>query len=361
MFSRKKNGVIEMADLRADQRPISRRTSGAPRTVFNVLTGLDEDLRTGQGKTFVPIPSGLSQLDHVLGGGIRAGDLVLIGGSPGVGKTIVTLQMARNMALAGHTSIFACYEHEESALLGRLLALELGEMPSSGEYDENIDLMRTGLQDIASGSSRSLADVLQGEGNIARAYDHVESYGNRMWLVRASGEHTTIEKLEEMVRDRLRENPDGNVVLFVDYLQKVAVHPEPPVEAEKITQVTEALKDIALALKIPIVCVVAADKEGLQSRRLRLHHLRGSSALMYECDVAIILNDKFNTVSKVHLAYDPVRAETFKDWVVFTVEKNRGGPNLLDLEFRKDFLHFRFDPEGGLVQEKLVDERIYSE
>ena len=82
---------------------------------------------------------------------------------------------------------------------------------------------------------------------------------------------------------------------------------------------------------------------------------------MYECDVALILNDKFNTVSKVHLAYDPVRAETFRDWVVFTVEKNRGGPNLMDLEFRKDFLHFRFHPEGGMVAEKLIDERVYSE
>ena len=75
----------------------------------------------------------------------------------------------------------------------------------------------------------------------------------------------------------------------------------------------------------------------------------------------MILNDKFNTVSKVHLAYDPVRAETFRDYVVFTIEKNRGGPNLLDLEFKKDFLHFRFEPEGGLVAEKLVDERVYSE
>jgi hypothetical protein len=40
-----------------------------------------------------------------------------------------------------------------------------------------------------------------------------------------------------------------------------------------------------------------------------------------------------------------------------SIEKNRGGPNLIDLEFRKDFRHFRFDPDGGIVSEKLVDER----
>jgi replicative DNA helicase len=278
-----------------------------------------------------------------------------------VGKTIVTLQWARNIALQGGTVIYACYEHEEQALLGRLLALEMGELPHSTDYDTELDQMRLGIQEIAAGSNRSLSDVLQGEGAVARAYEHIESYGTRLWLVRASSAHTTVDKLEQMVRERQQEDPGGTLVLVVDYLQKVAMHPEPDVESEKITRVTESLKDMALTYKIPILSVVAADKEGLQSRRLRLHHLRGSSALMYECDVAVILNDKFNTVSKVHLAYDPVRAETFRDWVIFTVEKNRGGPNLLDLEFRKDFLHFRFEPEGGLVAEKLVDERLYSE
>jgi replicative DNA helicase len=351
-----------MSETKADARTAARRTAGTPRSVFSVLTGLDEDLKSGQGKTFVPVPTGFQALDHVLGGGVRAGDLILVGGAPGVGKTIVSLQWARNIALSGASCIYACYEHEESALLGRLLALEMGEMPGgTDEYDTELEKMRLGIQEIAAGSMRSLEDVLQGEGMVSRAYEHIESYGTRLWLVRASGAHTTIDRIEEMIKEQQRQNPDGNLVLFVDYLQKVAMHPEPPVESEKITQVTEALKDMALTYKVPIVAIVAADKEGLQSKRLRLHHLRGSSALMYECDVAVILNDKFNTVSKVHLAYDPVRAETFHDWVVFTVEKNRGGPNLLDLEFRKDFLHFRFEPEGNIVAEKLIDERVYSE
>jgi replicative DNA helicase len=351
-----------MAEVQTEQSKIARRGSVAPRSVFSVLSGLDEDLRTGQGKAFMPIPTGFQALDHTLGGGIRAGDLVLVGGSPGVGKTIVTLQWSRNIALSGGTVLYACYEHEESALLGRLLALEMGDLPGGNDgYDTELETLRLGIQEIAAGGQRSLADVLQTEGMISRAYEHIESYGTRLWLQRASSAHTTVQKIEEMVRERQNADPDAPFVLVVDYLQKVAMHPEPEVEAEKITRVTEALKDMALTYRIPIVCVVAADKEGLQSRRLRLHHLRGSSALMYECDVAVILNDKFNTVSKVHLAYDPVRAETFRDWVIFTVEKNRGGPNLMDLEFKKDFLHFRFEPEGGIVAEKLVDERIYSE
>jgi hypothetical protein len=118
---------------------------------------------------------------------------------------------------------------------------------------------------------------------------------------------------------------------------------------------------MSLRNKFPIVAVVAADREGLRSRRLRLHHLRGSSALAYEPDVVLLLNDKFNCVSKVHLAYDATRASTYRNYTVFTLEKNRGGANLVDLEFRKDFVYYRYDPVGGLVEENLIDERIYEE
>ena len=328
-----------------------------PRTVAEVLSQVDEMVRTGKAGELIPFPTSFTPLDQVLAGGLRPGELVLVGGSPGVGKTIVTLQIARNIALQGIPVIYVCYEHEESALLARLLALELGELPHS-EDDMEMEKLRLGIQEVAAGSGRSLLDVLESEDLIRLAYQHIDSYGDLLWLVKASGAHTGLEEIEDMVTEKLKNGP---VVLFVDYLQKVSVRPEPPDEGEKVTRISEALKDLALRHKIPVVAVVAADKEGLKSRRLRLHHLRGSSALMYEADVAVLLNDKFNCVSKVHLAYDPVRAETFHNFTVFTIEKNRGGPNLIDIEFRKDFLYYRFDPTGGIVAEKLIDERVYTE
>ena len=78
-------------------------------------------------------------------------------------------------------------------------------------------------------------------------------------------------------------------------------------------------------------------------------------------DVIVLLNPKFDAVSKVHTAHDPVRAESFKHEVVFTIEKNRDGPAPIDLEFSKDFEHFRFEPTGGFVAERLIDERLYPE
>src|SRR5688572_15168958 len=111
---------------------IKNRT--APRTVSDVLDQLDTEIQEGTAESFIPIPTYFHALDSALNGGIRPGDLVLVGGTPGVGKTIVTLQWARNIALSGVTVIYACYEHEETALLGRLLALEMGDLPH-GEDD----------------------------------------------------------------------------------------------------------------------------------------------------------------------------------------------------------------------------------
>jgi replicative DNA helicase len=151
-------------------------------------------------------------------------------------------------------------------------------------------------------------------------------------------------------------------VIVIDYLQKVSIEPQQVAdEGEKVTIIVEGLKDMAMSLNIPVIALVAADREGLKSKRLHLHHLRGSSALDYECDVALILNNKWEIVAKTHIAYNPYRAQTFREWVVFTVEKNRGGPAMIPVEFRLLGQHFAFDPAGARVKEKLVDERISDE
>jgi len=82
---------------------------------------------------------------------------------------------------------------------------------------------------------------------------------------------------------------------------------------------------------------VAADKEGLKASRLRNHHLRGSSAINYEADIILILNEKYQIVAKVNIEFNPHHAQRFRDWVILSVEKNRGGQNSVDLEFEKHF------------------------
>ena len=50
-----------------------------------------------------------------------------------------------------------------------------------------------------------------------------------------------------------------------------------------------------------------------------------------------------------------------RDWVIPTVEKNRGGQTSVDLEFQKHFEYSCFDATGRAVQEKLIEERLYND
>lgn len=328
------------------------RGSLAPKTVGEVLADLASQNGHGDFARLAPLPTGFSPLDEVLDGGLRAHDLTLVGGSPGVGKTIVTLQWARNMARAGRRVVYACYEHDQYALLARLLLLEIGD--HNGDDLVTTARVRSLVNGLALGGD-SFEELSAQIPQISKARRRLQDYSGNLWLVAASGSHTGIAELEAMAVDHAAE------ALFVDYLQKVSVRPEPDEEAEKVTRISEGLKEMALRRDILVVAVVAADKSGLTDRRLRLHHFRGSSALAYECDVALIVNEKVAIVSKVHLAYDSVKAKTFKERAVFSIEKNRGGPALIDLEFRKDFPHYRFDPQGAHVAERLVDERFHEE
>ena len=75
----------------------------------------------------------------------------------------------------------------------------------------------------------------------------------------------------------------------------------------------------------------------------------------------LILNEKYNIVAKVNIEFNPYQAQRFRDRVILTVEKNRGGQTSVDLEFQKHFEYSCFDATGRAVQEKLIEERLYND
>ena len=69
-------------------------------------------------------PVGIGELDRVLGGGLVAGSVVLLGGEPGIGKSTLLLQVAAGVAEDGSGVLYAT--GEESAAQVRLRAARLG-------------------------------------------------------------------------------------------------------------------------------------------------------------------------------------------------------------------------------------------
>jgi len=56
------------------------------------------------------LPTGVAELDRVLGGGLVAGSLVLLGGEPGIGKSTLLLQAAQSIAASGNEVLYVCGE-----------------------------------------------------------------------------------------------------------------------------------------------------------------------------------------------------------------------------------------------------------
>lgn len=352
----------------ASPSPNTRGGAHLPRTLTQVLNEANDRVLQGDLVDYVPLSTGFDPLDGFIGGGLRKTELTLLGGAQGIGKTIATLQMARNVAMRpDQYAFYLSYEHTETHLMHRLLCMESINPPeidlSRGIklrdlYQIIVSERAKGFMGRDSSAPGSLQAILKENPKTSPALQRMARYADRMIMVKASPAVTTLKSIKEMTA-RLCDATGGNVTVFVDYLQKIAVYPERPRdENDKVTIIVEGLKDIALSLDVPVWSIVAADREGLKSKRIHLFHLRGSSALDYESDIAIIMNNKYHILSKDHVAFNPYTAKQFRDWVVFTVEKNRAGRAMQDMEFQLHGQHFAFDPRGQKVQQQLIDDKV---
>jgi DNA repair protein RadA/Sms len=79
----------------------------------------------------------INEFDRVLGGGLVPGSLVLLGGSPGIGKSTLTNMALGNLQAAGRRTLYV--SGEESAAQIRLRAARLGtgalDVPELAETD----------------------------------------------------------------------------------------------------------------------------------------------------------------------------------------------------------------------------------
>ncbi len=327
-------------------------------TLAEVLATVSDMAAHGNVGYMRPSPTGFSPLDDVLNGGLRPGDLFIVGGPSGVGKTIFSLQVARNIVANDPVAqaMYICYEHDRAHLMMRLLCMESANL---GLGDAALTLRRISAMMLES-SNGGLLERLLVDPVYAPVIRSMQQYADRLHLVKASGIQTNLDQIRLWVR---RLNAAGpRPFLVVDYLQKIPVELSSPMnEGEVTTYLAQGLKEMAMSAGIRILAIAAADRFGLQSKRMRLHDMRGSSAIQYEADVGAVLNNKFAIVSREHLVYNPAHAEAMRNWVVMSIEKNRSGRSNVDLEFQQDAAHFHLDPKGAYVRDRLIDDRITRE
>jgi DNA repair protein RadA/Sms len=112
------NSLVEEARVAALRAPNARASTHGPRALRPV------PLAEVEAPAVERLATGIGELDRVLGGGLVPGSLVLIGGSPGIGKSTLTTGALGNLAAAGRKVLYV--SGEESAAQVKLRAERLG-------------------------------------------------------------------------------------------------------------------------------------------------------------------------------------------------------------------------------------------
>jgi len=203
--------------------------SMAPRSALDVILDLNEKVSTGKVSQYQPVPLGFTPLDKTIGTGLRAGELLLIGGAQGTGKTTMALQMARNIASGGQANVlYICFEHDEEYLLNRLISQEsaLAHLPHKTGAVKIQDVRKEILGNwVTEGTG---GPQLAANPRLRPSLDRIARYGQNLFLMRGSQTASTIDNIRKLVDEHKRMSGERRLVVVVDYLQKVPVIPEPP-------------------------------------------------------------------------------------------------------------------------------------
>jgi replicative DNA helicase len=254
------------------------------------------------------IATGFPSLDKMLGGGIRRGDLVVLGGDVGSGKSALALAIALRAAQDGHATAFLSGEMSVDRVMERALAIE---------GRARIDDIRRGSMDEATRASVGAAAV--------RLRDHAP----------------LIERLPaggaDVIRDELRRSQSTELAV-VDSLQALAWGTR--TQDEELAATARQLKTLAIDLNVGLLVTAHLPLHQRDRRDLRpqLDDFGALGALKQQADVVLSLfrEEMYQSGNGVEGATE------------LLVNKNRNGTTgYVDLYFYKQWMRFEdmLDPD----------------
>jgi len=121
------------------------------------------------------IPTGIHELDRVLGGGAVPGGVVLLGGDPGVGKSTLLLQAMGSVAGRGHRALYVAGEEAASQVAARARRLGMASdrlmvLPSNDcdEIEAAVKVERPSIMVIDSVQTVRVAGLTSAAGTISQ-------------------------------------------------------------------------------------------------------------------------------------------------------------------------------------------------
>ena len=219
-------------------------TGGRLKTISQALV---ETMSQLSAKETRRIDTGFPRLDGMLKG-FEAGQLIIVGARPGVGKSAFLLDLAESAARAGNETLFVSLEMSAAELTERLLARR-----SSATMDQLID-----------------RDVGQEWDSIAAASARLERLPLHFWDRPAA----TVSKIRSAAAtvQSLR-------LIVVDYLGLMQAERKADSRNLELGQISRDLKNLASELQIPIVAAAQLNRGVNDTERPTLLSLRDSGEL----------------------------------------------------------------------------------
>lgn len=249
------------------------------------------DDRASRNAELSGLSCGYTDLDDMLGG-LRPGELLVIGARPSVGKTALALNIAASIAGGGKPVFMASLEMPSRELAGRLLAMGSG-VP---------------MQRITRGRGLSAEEAER----IAGAASDDGIGGSPIYV-----DDTAAQQPAHIAATCRRLIRKYNVALAaVDYLQ--LMRPENPREnrTQQVGMLTLRMKHIARDCDIPIILLSQLNRDLEHgARKPRLSDLRESGDIEAHADRVLLLHR------------DPKQDQDDPIWPIdVIVAKNRNGP-----------------------------------
>lgn len=284
------------------------RTPQTAETLDGLLDGILADVESGDGAG--PLPTPWTNLNNVLKGGTAPGELVVLAGRPGLGKTAFAGCMAVETARSVGPVLFVSCEVRDRTIGARLLARE-------GKIDNRA--FRQGL-DRAAGQ---LPKMLRARESLA---------GVPLKIVDSSSR--VVRPAE--VRKLARQMKDGPALVVVDYLQLMYPDEKCNSREQEIAGMSRAMKRLAVELNCPVWLLSQLNRKVEDGgRRPELSDLRESGAVEQDADIVIMLHSERKNQA---LTRTPVEA---------LVRKGRSsGTGTAYMIFDKPYADFIVDERG---------------
>lgn len=217
--------------------------------------------------------SNLGPLDHAMGP-IRPGDLQIVAGRPGMGKSILAMSIAKGAAQDGHGVLFVSLEMKADQLGMRLAA----DLCFDGHSGINFNNIRDG--NLTTEQFRK----------VNRAADAIRD----MPLVILPASSLRVGRLNSLIRRwKRRMAAQGNPLelVIVDYLQLMDADRQSDNRTAEITQISRGLKMAALANDVGIIALAQLSRavEQREEKRPRLSDLRESGSIEQDADGVLFL------------------------------------------------------------------------